>query len=201
MIRLSGSVKFFWALASGSAEGGAAFGPGFLRPSASRFSAASASALSLAAAAAFASASRSALAVRILSARRFLSATHSGISSPVLSRPCSLSSSASAASAALSLGDLRFQLGGAIVHALVAHRLVLRRVGLDLGAIERDMPELHQAGLLAQLQNLHEQFAKRLQVPLAKIRDGAEIRPNAIAHSSSDSSISCGLACSAYGVG
>ena len=74
------------------------------------------------------------------------------------------------------LGDLGFQLGGAIVHALVAHRLVLRRVGLDLGAIERDMPELHQAGLLAQLQNLREQFAKRLQVPLAKIRDGAEIR-------------------------
>src|SRR5271154_3431090 len=61
MMRLSGSVKFFWAFASGSAEGGAAFGPGFLRPSASRFSAASASALSLASAAAFASASNSAL--------------------------------------------------------------------------------------------------------------------------------------------
>src|SRR5205809_710730 len=29
MMRLSGSVKFFWALASGSVEGGAAFGPGF----------------------------------------------------------------------------------------------------------------------------------------------------------------------------
>ena len=41
MMRLSGSVKFFWAFASGSVEGGAAFGPGFLRPSASRFSAAS----------------------------------------------------------------------------------------------------------------------------------------------------------------
>src|SRR5271168_235366 len=88
MMRLSGSVKFFWAFASGSAEGGAAFGPDFLRPSASRFSAASASALSLASAAAFASASNSALASRILSARRFLSAIQSGISSPVLSPIC-----------------------------------------------------------------------------------------------------------------
>src|ERR1700683_4218447 len=52
MMRLSGSVKFFWALASGSLEGVAALGPGFLRPPASRFTAASASALSLASAAA-----------------------------------------------------------------------------------------------------------------------------------------------------
>jgi hypothetical protein len=29
MMRLSGSVKFFWAFASGSVAGGAAFGPGF----------------------------------------------------------------------------------------------------------------------------------------------------------------------------
>jgi hypothetical protein len=33
--------------------------------------------------------------------------------------------------------------------AAVAHRLALRRVGLDLGAIQRHVPELHQAGLLA----------------------------------------------------
>jgi hypothetical protein len=38
------------------------------------------------------------------------------------------------------------------------------------------MPELNQARLLAQLQNLLEQIAKRLQVPLAEIRDGPEIR-------------------------
>ena len=36
--------------------------------------------------------------------------------------------------------------------------------------------ELNQARLLAQLQNLLEQIAKRLQVPLAEIRDGPEIR-------------------------
>jgi hypothetical protein len=36
MIRLSGSVKFFCALGSGSGEGGAAGLPSFLRPSALR---------------------------------------------------------------------------------------------------------------------------------------------------------------------
>src|ERR1700680_2622797 len=80
MIRLFGSVKFFWALGSGAVEGGAVGRPGFLRPSASRCACASAAALSLASAAVFASASSSALALRIRSARRFLSATQSGIS-------------------------------------------------------------------------------------------------------------------------
>src|SRR5580704_17669764 len=102
MMRLSGSVKFFCALGSGSSDGGAAGFPGFLRPSALRRSSASACALTLAAAAAFASASNSAFAARIFSARFFLSATQSGSSSPLLSPPKALSSSASAASAALS---------------------------------------------------------------------------------------------------
>src|ERR1700746_3797844 len=53
MIRLSGSVKFFCALGSGVVEGGAAGGPDFLRPSASRCCCASAAALSLASAEAF----------------------------------------------------------------------------------------------------------------------------------------------------
>src|ERR1700684_3502493 len=61
MMRLSGSVKFFCALGSGSSDGGAAGFPGFLRPSACRRSSASACALALAAAAAFASASHSGL--------------------------------------------------------------------------------------------------------------------------------------------
>ncbi len=38
------------------------------------------------------------------------------------------------------------------------------------------MPELHKAGRLAQMQDLPEQSAKRLQVPLTEIRDGAKIR-------------------------
>jgi hypothetical protein len=53
---------------------------------------------------------------------------------------------------------------------------VLRCIGLDLAAIKRHMPELRQARLRTQLQDLQEQFAQRLQVPLAEIRDGAEIR-------------------------
>jgi hypothetical protein len=53
---------------------------------------------------------------------------------------------------------------------------VLRRVGFDLGAIQRNVPELHQARLLTKKQNLREQAAQCLQVPLAEIRDGAEIR-------------------------
>jgi hypothetical protein len=38
------------------------------------------------------------------------------------------------------------------------------------------MPELNETGLLAQLQNLPKQFAKRLRVPPAEIRDGPKIR-------------------------
>ena len=53
---------------------------------------------------------------------------------------------------------------------------MLGGIGLHLGAIERHMPELDQAGLLAQQQHLLEQLAQRLQVPLAEIRYRAEIR-------------------------
>ena len=67
--------------------------------------------------------------------------------------------------------DLGLQLRRALLHALVAHRLVLGGVRLDLRPVERDMAELHEPGLLAQLQYLHEQPRKRLQVPLAEVRD------------------------------
>ena len=40
--------------------------------------------------------------------------------------------------------DLGFQLRGALLHALVAHRLVLRGVGFDLGTVEGDMAELRR---------------------------------------------------------
>jgi hypothetical protein len=66
MIRLSGSVKFFCALGSGSGEGRAAGLPGFLRPSALRFSSASGWAFAFSSAAALASASSSAFAARIV---------------------------------------------------------------------------------------------------------------------------------------
>src|SRR3974377_265869 len=38
------------------------------------------------------------------------------------------------------------------------------------------MPEFDEPGLLAQLQDLHENPAKRLKMALAEARDGAEIR-------------------------
>src|SRR5580700_9850919 len=148
-----------------------------LRPSASRRPCASAAALSLASAAAFASASNSALASRILSARPLL------IGNPIRHLLAGLVAAMQLVlrgirrlGRAEPLGDLGFQLPGALFHTLVAHRLVLRGVGFDLGAIERHMPELDETGLLAQLQNLPEQFAKRLQVTPAEIRDGTEIR-------------------------
>jgi hypothetical protein len=41
---------------------------------------------------------------------------------------------------------------------------VLGRIRLDLGAVERNVPELHQSSFLSQLQNLHEQAGQSLQV-------------------------------------
>lgn len=52
--------------------------------------------------------------------------------------------------------DLGLQFRLALLHALITHRLVFRRVRLDLRTIQRDMTELDQPGRLAQLQNLHE---------------------------------------------
>jgi hypothetical protein len=70
------------------------------------------------------------------------------------------------------LGQRRFRLH----HPAVAHRLVLGRVGLDPGAVQGDVAKLDQPGLAAQAQHLNEQPAERLQMALAKIADGAEVR-------------------------
>src|SRR5258705_1698362 len=51
-----------------------------------------------------------------------------------------------------------------------------RRLRLDLRAIKRDMAEFDQPCRLAQLQNLQEQRAERLQMPLAEVADRAKIR-------------------------
>jgi hypothetical protein len=53
------------------------------------------------------------------------------------------------------------QLSLPLAHALVAHRLVFGRTRLDLGAVERRVPELHQPGPLAQFEHLHEQRRER----------------------------------------
>jgi len=72
--------------------------------------------------------------------------------------------------------DLGFKLSRALGHAFVAHRLVLGGVRLDLRPVERDMAKLHQPRLLAKLQNLGKQSGERLQMALAEVGDGAEIR-------------------------
>jgi hypothetical protein len=41
-------------------------------------------------------------------------------------------------------------------HPPVAHGFVFARIRLHLGAIEGYVPQLHQSGLLAQLQGLHK---------------------------------------------
>src|SRR6201998_3360947 len=172
MMRLSGSVKFFCAFGSGSSEGGAAGLPGFLRPSASRCFSASARALRSASAAAPPSAPRSALAPRVLL-------------SPAPGRPLPAPLAAPEggvlAGVRLRRGvhparDLGLQFLRPLAHPLVAHRLVLGGVGLDLRPIERDMAKLDQPGPLAQAQHLAEKRRQRVQMTLAELRDRAEIR-------------------------
>src|SRR6202048_1174099 len=72
--------------------------------------------------------------------------------------------------------DLGFQFRLAFLHALITHRFMFRRVRFDLRAIKRDMAEFDQPCRLAQLQNLHEQRAERLQMPLAEVADRAKVR-------------------------
>ena len=50
-----------------------------------------------------------------------------------------------------------------------------RGVGLDLGAVDGHVAQLHQTGLGAQLQRLHKQTRQRCQVPLAELRQCAVI--------------------------
>ena len=62
--------------------------------------------------------------------------------------------------------------GLALVHAAVAHGLVLAGVGLDLRAVERDPPELHETGLLAEQQDVEEECMEGLEVAAAELADG-----------------------------
>jgi hypothetical protein len=62
-------------------------------------------------------------------------------------------------------------------HVLVAHCLVPAGVGAQLGAVDRNVPQLDQTRGPTQPQNLHEQFRQRCQMPLAEVTDGAEVRP------------------------
>lgn len=64
----------------------------------------------------------------------------------------------------------------ALLHALVAHGLVDAGVGSHLGAVQRHMPHLHQAGLLAEPEHLHKQILQQLQVPAAELTDPCVVR-------------------------
>ena len=156
-MRLSGSVKFFCALGSGSSDGGAAGFPGFLRPSAlSPFLG---------------------LGLRLGLGRRgrFRFGLQFGLRRPdllgallLVGDPLGQLLAALVAPEGLvllgvhSLGGaqpfryLGLELRRTLLHALVAHRLVLGGVRLDLRPVERDMAELHKPRLFAQLENLAE---------------------------------------------
>ena len=167
MIRLSGSVKFFCAFGSGSSDGGSAGFPGFLRPSALRRSSPRPR-LGLGCAAAFASASNSAFAARTFSARFFLSATQSA--APRRScrrrRPCPPRRPQPPRRSAIARP--RPQAPPPAAHALIAHRLVLGGVRLDLRPVERHMAELRQPRPLAQLENLPNRPASAFKWRLRK---------------------------------
>jgi hypothetical protein len=71
--------------------------------------------------------------------------------------------------------DLLLQARLGLVHVLVAHRLVLAGVGLDLGSIDGHMAQLHQSSLGTQQQSLREQTRERLQMTLAELGDGGVV--------------------------
>ena len=53
---------------------------------------------------------------------------------------------------------------------------MFRRIRFDLRAIQCDVAEFDQPCRLAQLQNLEEQLAERLQMALAEVADRSEVR-------------------------
>ena len=65
--------------------------------------------------------------------------------------------------------DLFFEFQLGLLHPLVAHRLVARRIGLDLRAVNGNRPELDQSAFLRQLHHLHKQVRQFLQVKGAKV--------------------------------
>jgi len=68
----------------------------------------------------------------------------------VLAHPFGIAFSAAASRASISC----FRRASVLVHVLVAHRLVLAGVGLDLGSIDGHMAQLHQSSLGTQQQSL-----------------------------------------------
>jgi hypothetical protein len=63
------------------------------------------------------------------------------------------------------------------LHPAVAHRLVAGGIGLQLGPVHSDVPELHQPCGPAQVQDLDKQIRQGGEVALAEVCDGAEVGP------------------------
>ncbi len=74
-------------------------------------------------------------------------------------------------------GHLGGQRGLGLRHAAVAHRLVARGVGLELGAVDGDVAEPDEARRPAEPQHLAEQLGERGEVAAPEARHGAEVRP------------------------
>ena len=68
------------------------------------------------------------------------------------------------------------------LHPAVAHRLVARGVGAELGAVDGDVAEPHQARRAAQPQHLAEQPGERGEVAPPERRDRPEVRPLRAGH-------------------
>ena len=73
------------------------------------------------------------------------------------------------------LFNLRLQPLFALAHPRMTHGLVPAGVRLDLGSIDGHITQFHQTGLFSQQQDLCEQPRQRLQMPLAKLREGVVI--------------------------
>jgi len=72
--------------------------------------------------------------------------------------------------------DLCLEARLVLFHPLVAHRLVLRRVGFHLRPVEGHVPQLHQLRLPAQHQYLEEEVTQRLQVDPPEFADPRMVR-------------------------
>ncbi len=73
------------------------------------------------------------------------------------------------------LADLALKLVLLHLHPLVAHRLVLARVGADLGPVEGNVAELNQAGFAAKLADLDELAGQGFEVASSKLANGVVV--------------------------
>jgi hypothetical protein len=64
--------------------------------------------------------------------------------------------------------DLSLQPLECFVHMIVTHGFMLGRIGFDLRAVQKDVTQLDQTGLLTQLQDIDKQGGQGLEVRFSK---------------------------------